>query len=423
MARAFPPSLIQSSLPLYGLAAVQALAPLLTVPLLARRLGPDAFGLVFTAQSLAGWAAIAIEYGFTYSAARVASARRDDRASVAQLVGDVAGARACLSAVGVVLLLLAWQLVPAWRSLPAGLWLGACALMLAQGNMFLWCLQGIEAAGRAVPVALASRLLALGGIAAVVHGPSDASLALAVLAASASLETFGQAVRLRGLIGGWRPGFARVGAMLREGGPLAANRLVYAFLTSGNVALMAAFTAPMVAGPFAAAERLVGYAIQGLAPVSTALFVRSSHLVAQDPNLAARHLRTEAPRLVGAMTGLALLISAFSGAITAAFLGPQFRSSGEILTLLAWIMPLHAVHYALGPGWLIARHRDRTYARCIAVSAGLNLIGAAILTPRYGGLGMAVSLVISLTVLAGSLALAVRQDLRALTPPNSTDLT
>lgn len=419
-------SLVRAALPLYGLAAVQALAPLLTLPLLARRLGPDAFGWVFTAQSLAGWAAIVIEYGFTYSAARRASALRDDPAAVARIVAEVASARAVLSGVACVVLALAYLLVPAWRDLPGLLWAGAAVLMLAQGNAFLWCLQGVEAASRAVPVALASRVLVWLAVWASVQDAGDAAVALGILAGGAVLETAGQAWRLRSLIGPWRMGWgrqrwARIGEDLREGRLLAMNRLVYAGLTSGNVALMAAMTSPGLTGSFAAAERLVGYAIQGLAPVSTALFVRASHRVHQDPARAARQAQRDAPRLVGLMAALALALSFGAPVVGPWVLGREFGAVVPVLAWLAWIMPLHAVHYALGPGWLVARHLDRVYARCVAAAAVTNLVGAALLAPRWGGVGMAWSLLASLTVLAGGLVGASLRDWRSLAkePPGA----
>ena len=68
--------LVGNASALFGAQAVSLIVPLLTVPYLARTLGPQGWAPVVAAQALGNWLIVLLEYGFDLSGTRaVAQAR------------------------------------------------------------------------------------------------------------------------------------------------------------------------------------------------------------------------------------------------------------------------------------------------------------------------------------------------------------
>ncbi|MFX9912081.1 oligosaccharide flippase family protein, partial [Acinetobacter baumannii] len=69
--------LVQNVLALYGVQIANYLFPLITVPYLARVLGPKGWGMVAFAQAFGQYLMLVVEYGFSLSATREVARSRD----------------------------------------------------------------------------------------------------------------------------------------------------------------------------------------------------------------------------------------------------------------------------------------------------------------------------------------------------------
>lgn len=102
--------LLRNILALYGVQVVNYLFPLLTVPYLARVLGPKEWGLLAFTQAFGGYLQLLVEYGFGLSATRQVAQARDSLRRRAELLAGVLGAKVLLSflALGLAFLLAPW---------------------------------------------------------------------------------------------------------------------------------------------------------------------------------------------------------------------------------------------------------------------------------------------------------------------------
>jgi polysaccharide transporter, PST family len=136
-------SFVHNVIALYGVQGCTYALPLLTVPYLARVLGPAGWGVVVFAQAIGMVIASVVEYGFDISASRETSRHRDDPQRLSALISGVLGAKSLLAIVCVAGALcsrrfthhIAPSLALFWAST---IW-GVC-----QGINMLWFFQGLE---------------------------------------------------------------------------------------------------------------------------------------------------------------------------------------------------------------------------------------------------------------------------------------
>src|SRR5215469_13674638 len=86
--------------------------PLITIPYLARVLGPSAFGLVVFSQGFAFVLVVVIDWGFGFTALRSTAEGRSDAEELSGVVQRVRGAQLLLCTVSVPVALAALLLIP-----------------------------------------------------------------------------------------------------------------------------------------------------------------------------------------------------------------------------------------------------------------------------------------------------------------------
>lgn len=381
--------------------------PLVTVPYLARVLGPAGWGRLAMALALGIYITHVVEYGFNLSATREVARSRGDRARLADLATGVLGVRALLAVLILPIPFVLAARLPVLGEHPALLW-GAYLWGVAQGSSFGWYLLGMERMRQAALLDTGTRVLATAGIFTLVRAPEDAALVL-LLQAAAGFLAFG---------GGWAlvrrdaplrwPGRQATRDALRMGWSMFVFRASAGLYTAGNAFILGLFAPPQVVGYYAGAEK-IGRAIVGLlGPAGQALYPRVSRL--------AGHARTEALRMVrlglAAMgTGGVLLgITAFLAApvLVRLLLGPGFEPAVAVLRVLALIPPLAAVSNVLGIQWMLPLGLDRPFTRIVIWAGLLNVALAVWLAPSLGERGMAWAVVAAEAFAAGGMWLYLR---------------
>ena len=129
--------LVHNILTLYGVHSVNYLLPLVTVPYLARILGPSHWGLLAFSQAFAQYLNLIIEYGFSLSATREVSRFRENKVKLAELLSGVTGAKVMLVASCFIISLLAKPWIPPFQENP-GLFWGALFWAFGQSFNPLW---------------------------------------------------------------------------------------------------------------------------------------------------------------------------------------------------------------------------------------------------------------------------------------------
>src|SRR5437660_5395102 len=93
----FGQGLMKNMLALWGIQVYRKTIPLVTLPYLARVLGPEGWGMVAFVQSFAAFLVLLIEFGFEISATREVARCADSREKRAELFAGVLGAQAVLA--------------------------------------------------------------------------------------------------------------------------------------------------------------------------------------------------------------------------------------------------------------------------------------------------------------------------------------
>jgi PST family polysaccharide transporter len=373
---------------LSGVQVCRKTLPLLTLPYLARVLGPDGWGLLAFFQSFAACLMMVVEFGFARSGPRDVAQSRHSASGLSEVVAGVFGAQACLVAVALVAACLLSFWIAPLGSHPA--LLGAALLWaVAEGCCPFWYFVGIEKMAVIAALEIATKTLATACVFLFVHGPGDAALVL-LLQAGASAVSWAVAmhmIRRRHPIGPVT--MARAFRSLKTGWPMFIIRGSETLYTVGNAFLLGMFAPAAAVGFFAGPEK-ISRALFGLFnPILDVLYPRISNLSRSAPHKAVRLARAGTIATIGA--GVLIGAGVFWAApllIRLAF-GAGFAQAVPVLRMLAVLPAILAVIQSVNLQWLLPQGRESAVARLTLV-AGVAHLGLVFLwAPQYAQMGMA----------------------------------
>lgn len=385
--------MIRNAIALYWMQLATFIVPLITVPYLARVLRPSAFGLVVFSQGFAFVLVVLIDWGFGFIGLRSTAESQTDADHLSAVVQRVRGAQLLLSMVSIPVVLGALLFVPKMSQHPEFLllaWVAAAATGLNPG----WYFIGTE---RVPLIALIQLAFRVGGAAltfALVKGPGDAWIVMALFAASSVGSLAAADIimyrRVEFRLPQWRLSVGEIrGATMIFVGTLAAT-----LYTSFNVVLLGLFEPSAAVAHFGAAERIVRVAITVIAPLSMVVSPRFIALQAAGEHERARRLLITVAA-AAAVPGLLLTVGLelFAPLIIRVIYGHRFvHASVPILRVLVLIIPVNLVGVVFG-AWLITLHQDRLVAMIVLRAGIANVILGCVLTPVFGPIGMAWSVI------------------------------
>lgn len=397
---------------LYLLQGANHLLGFLTVPYLARALGPTGYGQVAFALGLVGYLSLLVSYGFDLLGARRAA--QSPRESLGRLLAEVLGGR---------LLLLGLALTATFALLPQPAIAGVAHLLLpmlgavvAQALSPTWLLLGRGYAPWAMLLELGQRGLTLLGLLLWVRGPEDGTAyaflvgGTALLASGIGLILSFRLLQLQPLL----PQLASSLEALRGGWWLFLSQGASNFLTGGNAFLLGLFASPQVVAQYAAAEKLALTLAAFLHPLFRLFFPMLSALAGE--RQAFLRLGRKAlgiSLLVGG--GLAMGLAVSAPVLVLLIFGTGYGEAVGVAVVLAPWLLLNALNLVWGYLVLVAQGRERAQTLLLLAAGATHVALAWVLAPRYGATGMALALVGSGACLACGQALFLR--LRAKIPP------
>jgi PST family polysaccharide transporter len=403
-----PPRLAHAVALLFSAHAAGLVVPLLTVPWLARMLGPAGWAPVLVAQALANWAILVLEFGFDLAGTRdVAQAESHD--AMARTAAAVQRARLLLTplvaagVVGVALLL----------GHETRLIAGTVGFVVARGLSPYWFFQGKQRIRAAALIDTLGKVLPAAAMFALVRRAEDGWWVIALQAAGAGLATMALT---------WRvhrqhelPAVTTREALhaLRGAAPMFAARAASGLYLQANT-LILSLMAPVVAvATYGGAERIVRAAINLLVPLTQALFPRMSQLAIAAPAQALTEIRRTLMVLVGGAIGGALMIALLGNTVIALLLGPSYADSVAVLRVLVLAIPLVAAGTVLGIYWALPWRRERLFLGAILLGGAVNLTLAALLVPQWSAMGMATAVIAAETSVTTFLAVAFVRSTRS----------
>lgn len=354
----------------YAVAALRVLFPLLVLPLMASRLGPEEFGRLSQILVWAALLSVLVEGGFAAAATR--HAVNADAAGRALLARQVFSARCVLSAAagGVAIVV---------GALGAGGWREAlllAALAIATGWPATWYLQATGQLHRFALIEGAVHLVWLVVLLAFAH---STSIYLAInIAALALIAALGwRRVRADLAAPLWsaahcRQGLALGGAML----PVAMAGAAYAYALP---AVAAAQMPRAELGLYYLADRWVRALLMAADPLSQLVYPR----IVQRFRLGARAALAYAARwaAAGALAGaLALAAGALAWPLLSARLpaGIAAPALAAVLVINAWLLPLLLGWKPIGLWMLGSARFDAAYRACMIAGALAGMVAVLV---------------------------------------------
>jgi PST family polysaccharide transporter len=374
--------------------------PLLTLPYLARQLGPSALGLVVFAQSLSLTLYLLLEYGFNLSSTRDVARRRERPGEIEAIVAGVTGAKLVLVALGTLVALACMLAVPEFRASPEYLWL-AWLDALALGLMPTWYFQGIERMRLFAAGQFAARALAAVGIFALVHDPDDGWIVLALQAAFDGLVTIALLAVMARTVRFRRPTLRGATRTLRDGRSMFAFNAAVSLYTAVNSFALGLVAPQSQVGYFGSAEKIARAGTRLMVPISMSLFPRVSSMIERGAHDAARRVARRALLVQTALgTAAAAALAASAPWVVDVLFGPRFTEAEPALRILALMLPLVAVSNVLGIQWMLPLGLDRSFVSVCVGAAGLNVALLLTLGSAFGATGAAWAVVAAETTVA-----------------------
>lgn len=390
------PSMLGNMTSLYVFQGLQFVAPLLLIPLLIRRLGTEAFGILTLTTALSVYLQVVCDYGFQITATRRIAVLRDSREGLARYVSSVLWSKAILAVGGSALFALIVTLVPdysiRWREF------GLAGLTALAGSFLpSWFFQGLERSGSMVGVTAMGRILQIVSIFFFVRSGNDLLLCQTILLGTTLLTTAMAWRKMLGMIRGSfiLPVFSGVRQILREGFEVFTAQAGVLLFANTNVLVLGAFASAEALGRYAIGEKVVRAVVQLTAPVTSALLPRTSALFELSPEKGFALIRKAA--LVG---GAFFLLLGIALATASPFYLPWLAGEhSEEISRLIWILcPIPFLVFLdnlFGTQVLLNLGHRRVFLLG-TISTGFVSLGLqALLVPSFQAVGASVCLLAS----------------------------
>ena len=380
--------LVENMLILSGLHVFTYIFPLITIPFLARVLGPTGWGVLAFYQAFGAIAVQVMEYGFDWSATREIARNQDSAERRGEVLSGVVVAKCVLAIACVVGALIAYAALPQLRREPA---LVPATLFWAIGQAanLNWYFQGMERMRFIAGLSFVGKAVATASIFVVVDAPADGWKVLALNGIAAWLVA-GVAL-VAAARGGWkRPSFASVRGTLKQGWTFFVFQGAASIYTLGNAFILGLFAAPRVVGFYAAAEKVIRLITSFINPVVRALYPRVGNLVMTSQERAAVLVRRST--IAGALASVAVGAVTFvaAPAIVGVAMGSGFEEAVPLLRIMS-LLPVAVIPgFMLGSQWMLPLGYERPYVRIVLRAGAFNLALALLLAPTFAATGMAV---------------------------------
>lgn len=384
-------------------------APLLTLPYLARVIGFEGLGILATAAATCAWLGILVDWGFNLTGTRAVSTRRIDLEEVSRIFSAVTATKFILILLSSALLAGTALVVPPIKQHGA-VYLFSFTFVAAQALLPTWAFQGMErmasiavinAAGKIISAMLV--LLLVKHRHQVVIVPFINTIVSLAVAAVATYQ-----LRTKLGVRYARPTATQIRSVLRDGREIFVATAAGNIYSQGPVLILNLFADIISVGKYSIAQKISVAAVSIFQSVSQAYFPHLSRLWLDAPgrfvSLVQRYVGTT--QLASAI----LLGTLFTFAPDVYLLLTGARDPQGIEAIRYWLViaQLTVLSVLLNPV-LISIGRDRDMAR-MYIGCSLSFLAySCVLTWQFRLQGMLTSMIIvEATIALASIASFVR---------------
>ena len=390
--------------------------PLALLPIVARLLSPDNFGLLVFFQSLGTWGAITIIYGLHVTGTRAILLGQDRSAEIA---GMIWSSQAVIALALLSTFVLAAPFVNLLSQHPVLLGLAWLSSVL-QASVPHWYFRAFQRINTLVAYEVLPKLTSLPILALVLwFEPSPMAAMLVFVTATFITASLSIWTALRAL-GPIRLSHRGVYRELATGFPVFFSQVAYHVNNVGSIVVLGFFATPAVVGFFGGAERIIrastgllGIVPQAIFPVLVALL----HVGDDESAKAKRMVITGALSvIVLGLVGGGLLYLLADWLVVVGF-GPDYAPAAEILRTMALLPVLYGLVHITGLHGLVAQGLNVSLAVTVGIGAAVNLGLAVLLVPEQGPSGMATAMYAGVaTILFLQCSVLIRHRFRGVSP-------
>jgi PST family polysaccharide transporter len=372
--------------------AIRLVLPLLIIPILARRIAADDFGVYMYAISTSAWLSIFVEYGFNISATReIASS--SDKKSIARTVAGTQTAKLLLVLATLPLLCCAIFLLPVFQE--HLFWaVTAWGLGVLTALSPIYYFQGREDLRRVGLIEVGGGALTLLVVYFLILDAADFNKLALIILATRLLSVGLLNYRMYGEMKGYGPLQLnrRAGIEhLKSGFHVFLFQGAVSLYTSFNVVLLGFFCSPVQVGIYASAERLMRAGIGFLGQFSNAIFPRLNALKMKYPEKV-KNFRLQVLAVFLLIGVIGMVMTWELAPLIVRYMFPNTAAEVDAtLVILAWVIPAIAISNVLGFQYLLADRREKMFNSIIACAAVVNVVMAYYLIAWYQAIGMAIS--------------------------------
>ncbi|NJR17582.1 MAG: flippase [Calothrix sp. CSU_2_0] len=384
----------QNALSLFTVQIARYILPLITIPYLARVLGPDNWGLVIFSQASAHSLVVILDYGFNFSATREIARHQDNPEKIPEIVAGVIGALSLLIVGSGLVVSSMYLTIPIFKTHPDYL-IWAWLIAIAQGTAPIWYFLGNERMQIPATVDLITCTFASMSNFILIKTPDEGWKVLAAQAIAGLFAAGVMLIRMYSEIS-WRvPSIGSAFTALRMGWSMFFFQGSVSLYTTANTLILGMIVPASEVAFYGAAERISKTGVSFLLPITQTMFPRISNLLANDLKKAARFARLSLLFMGIGSSILALTLAMLAPIIVHILLGEKFEAVIPLLRVMLILTPLLALSNVLGVQWMLPLGLDRHF-NIINISAGLiNLILALFLSHRFGSMGMVWTVILS----------------------------
>lgn len=388
------------------------LVPLLTLPWLTRVLGIEGFGRLGFATAVVAYFILLTEWGYQpLSATRDVAVAKDDLHKRSQIFWGVVFGRAFLSLFGFGGLALLVLLVEKLNASSGLLWilsLGICASVVSP----VFYLQGIEKISKLTSVNLCVKLTTVPLVFLLVRDVSDIYIAALIQSMSvlvAALLNLWGALRRNEILWVW-PSLSYITLLLKKTTTPFVSNLASSLYTNSSAAILGFISTEAAVGAFVAAYTLIRAVLGLMGAVTQALFPRMSWLLVHERARAEQMLRRVF--MLQSALGFAASVGTLvvSPIVVPLLFGGAYMQALPVLIVLAALPILIAMSNIFGVQILVSLGNISAFSTVLIVAGFVNVALVFPLGALWGATGVAVSMVLVETLVAGLMALLLKRS-------------
>ncbi len=379
-----PRRLVHTFFSFGAIQAAQYLLPLLAFPLLASRIGSEAFGILLYMLNASLIISIVIDWGFVYSGVREIAKKRNEPQSIRLIFSSVLGAKTILAVFSIVAALIAWPCIP-YAFEYSYLYWPAIIYGVVLGWNPTWFYQGYGKGMRLMATLdVCSVSLALIATFLLVKSEDDASFyllsllcfrtiaySLQIFLAFKLVEHFGLNLKY-----GWK--------MLLSSSALFISRLASMLYNQVNVVILGFVLSPEHLGLYIVADKLMRGVVSLSNPLTNTLFPEICAKLKENKNNAMHILRysflcTGAAMIV--MAGISVCLAPW---LMELFTGSKQPEAASALRVMSLTIPVLALNMVLGTQTLVPFGLERQLTVTLLSVGILNLGSISLLSSQFG---------------------------------------